>query len=180
MPRNQTSFTVFPIFVIFIFASLFNCERDDHKASDHPCHFPDADTENNLREPFTFKIIDALDFHNLVGIDKASLIHPDSVRLFDDKGNEIDPQPRLRSSDQEWIFENLPPYKDVPFNDPQALLNLNLRIFYLKPTYNDTDTLVIHFNKCLVLSIDYNGLNSSQPEGVPTSAGFYFRKKIKK
>ena len=154
--------------------SLSDCVNE-HAPTDHPCNFPDAQTENDLRSPFSFKILDAVTFVNIVGTTETFPIHPNDVKLYDSKWKEIDPKPRLRF-DGEWIFDNFTPYIDVPFNNPQALLDLENRKFYLQVSPEDVDTIVVHFNSCLVKEVMFNDLSTERPPIVPTSASFYFLK----
>ena len=157
--------------------SLSNCDPNNHKASDHPCHFPDAFTEANLRQGWTYKIIDKKTSQNLVGVTKTATIHADSVVLMDENLDVI--QRSYRYYIDNWIFDNLFFYKDVPFNDPDALLNLKERTFYLRTSYKDIDTIKILFKQCLINPpILFNGISANRPDNDPYSAGiaFYFKK----
>jgi hypothetical protein len=155
--------------------SLTDCNSNYEGPSNHPCHFPDANTENDLRDPFSFKILDSLTFKNIVGVTPDFRIHPDSVKLYDYNGIELDPMPRLRF-DNEWIFDNFPPYVNVSFNDPQSLLDLQKKTFYLKVNYYDVDTIEVLFKSCLVEKVLFDKRSTTQPQSIPSSASFYFRK----
>lgn len=160
----------------FVLLSFFGCNPNGHNTSTHPCNFPDDETGANLRSPFSFKILDKESFKNKVDtILSNDFIHPDSVLLYTDSFEEINPSPRFRF-DKEWIFDNFPPYTDVPFNDAQALLNLTNKIFYLQTSNNDLDTIEVKFNSCLVSEVTFNQRPTALPEGVQSSAGFYFLK----
>ena len=161
--------------LISLLGILQGCDPNNHNPTDHPCNFPDAGTENGLRNAFSFKILDKVTFKNVVDTLENSRIHPDSVRLFDSDWNEIDPKPRFRF-DNEWIFDNFPPYINVPFNNPQALLDLETLTFYLTTSNNDIDTIEVFFTSCLVAETYFNKLSAQRPENVQTSASFYFKK----
>jgi hypothetical protein len=163
--------------VVSLIIFLHACDPNSHKASDHPCNFPDAETENSLRSPFSFKILDLNTFENIVDTTANALIHPDSVKLYNADWLEIDPEPRFRF-DGEWIFDNFPPYLDVPVNDPEALLELDRKTFYLMTSFDDVDTVDVFFNSCLVTEVSFNKTSTERPESVPTSASFYFKKKF--
>jgi len=160
----------------FLCISVSSCDPNHHRPTNHPCNFPDAETENDLRSPFSFKILDAISFENIVGTSINHKVNPDSVKIFDKNWVEIDPKPRFRF-DNEWIFDNFPPYINIPFNDPQALLSLDEDTFFLSTVYDDVDTIKIIFNSCLVSEVFFNGIKADRPENVPTSASFYFKKK---
>ena len=174
------------VLVIICCCSLSNCDPNNHKASNHPCNFPNAETENSLREPWSYKIIDKVTSKNLVDTTRNASIHADSVILMDENLEVI---PSFRNGSvarlpyryyiDNWIFDNLTPYKDVPFNDPAALLNLKERTFYLRTAYNDIDTIKISFNQCLIKPpLSFNGsLNTGEPKNeISGYASFYFRK----
>ena len=76
---------------IIFCCSFSSCDPNNHKPTDHPCHFPDADTENNLRGAKWYKIIDKVTSENLVGTTKTSKIHVDSVVLMDENFKVIPP-----------------------------------------------------------------------------------------
>jgi hypothetical protein len=174
--------------VVFL-CSQSGCIRDIHGPSDHPCRFPDAYTENDLRSAWTYKIIDKATSENLVGTTKDAKIHADSVVLMDENFKAI---PSYRDANGQmarftyryyidnWIFDNMYPYIDVPYNDPNALLNLKERTFYLRTAYNDIDTIKISFNQCLINPpLSFNGsMNTDEPKNERYSgyASFYFRK----
>jgi len=168
---------------ISFFSALSNCDPNIHKASNHPCNFPDAVTENFLRSPIWYKIIDKVTSKNLVDTTKTAKIHADSVVLMDENFKVIPPAYGKNKIYEyyidNWVFTNLTPYEDVPFNDPDALLNLKERIFYLRTAYNDVDTIKISFKQCLINPpILFNNLNIDQPKNDPNQGGtgFYFRK----
>ena len=110
---------------------------------------------------------------------KGSVIHPDSVKLFNDKWVEINPEPRFRH-DEEWVFDNLPPYFDVPFNDNDALLDLDQKTLYLQINQDDIDTIEIHYEKCLVIEALFNQENTKRPQDDKSEVGvsFYFKKQF--
>ena len=165
------------LILILILCVVFSgCEPDLHEPSDHPCHFPDIFTEKNLRSPQWYKIIDKSTSLNLVDTTSDAIINADSVILLNDKFIEL-------SSSYEyvidnWVFTNLEVYKDVPFNDPQALLNLHEKTFFLRVSYNDIDTIRVVFKQCLIYEVFFNELDTNKPENDPHggSASFYFRK----
>jgi hypothetical protein len=171
---SKNSYYLLFLISITWLTSLSNCDPTNHSPSDHPCNFPDIDTENNLRSPWSFKILKNGTFENMVGVTK-NLIHPDSVKLYDKNLIEIDPKPRLRF-DNEWTFDNFPPYINVPFNDPKALLDLDEEVFYLKTNFEDIDTISVSFNSCLIMNVLFNGRLTERPASVNSSASFYFIK----
>src|SRR5690606_6202147 len=85
----------------FLCISVSSCDPNHHRPTNHPCNFPDAETENDLRSPFSFKILDAISFENIVGTSINHKVNPDSVKIFDKNWVEIDPKPRFRF-DNEW------------------------------------------------------------------------------
>lgn len=174
-----------PAISIVIFCCSFSgCDPNIHKPTDHPCNFPDVWTENFLRDPKAYKIIDKVTLENLVGTSKTSRIHADSVVLMDENMKVL--PPRFGKDKiyefliDNWVFTNLTPYTDVPFNDPDALLNLKERVFYLRTAYNDIDTIKISFEQCLVRPpVSFNGsTDTNEPinEKYDGYANFYFRK----
>ncbi|NOS90816.1 MAG: hypothetical protein HOP30_02735 [Cyclobacteriaceae bacterium] len=171
------------ISIVLFCGSLAGCDPNTHKASDHPCNFPDAETENFLRGPKAFVIIDKVTSENLVGTSKTSRIHADSVVLMDENRKVL--PPRFGKDKiyeyyiDGWIFTNLTPYSDVPYNDPSALLNLKERTFYLQTAYNDIDTIKISFKQCLINPpVLFNNQNTDRPTNDPSNGGgtFYFKK----
>jgi hypothetical protein len=142
-----------------------------------PCNILTEEELVGLRVPFSFKILDSKTYENLVDTFKESKIHPDSVKLFNHIWHEIDPEAKF-GIEEGWIFENLPPYIDVPFNDDNALLELSIKIFYLDVGKNDIDTIEVHFEKCVVKEVFFNQIDTKRPSTVPTSASFYFKKKL--
>ena len=168
---------------IIFCCSLSSCDPNNHKPTDHPCHFPDIWTENFLRDPKGYTIIDKITSQNIVGTTNKARIHPDSVVLMDVNFKVIPPgygkDKIYEYYIDGWIFSNLTPYIDVPFNDPDALLNLKERTFYLRTAYNDLDTIKISFKQCLIKPpVLFNNLNTDKPDNDPSQggAGFYFRK----
>ncbi|HNP17544.1 MAG TPA: hypothetical protein PKL31_03835 [Fulvivirga sp.] len=161
-------------FNIFMFCTFSSC---DNETVQHPCNFPDSETYANLREPFSFKILDSKQLTNIVDTTGIEKIHPDSVLLFTSDWIEINPKPRLRF-DGEWIFDNFPPYINVPINDPQSLLDLDEQTFYLRTSSNDIDTILVNYQNCLVIEVEFNKKSTSKPSGIPSSAGFYFLKNL--
>ncbi len=170
--------------IVLLCSSLSNCDPNQHKPSNHPCNFPDVWTENFLRSPKPYKIIDKVTSENLVGTTKTSRIHADSVVLMDENFKVLPP---AYGKDKiyeyyidNWIFTNLTPYIDVPFNDPDALLNLKERTFYLRTAYNDIDTIKIFFKQCLIKPpVSFNSsTDTTEPINKRYSgyATFYFRK----
>lgn len=159
------------LLVVFSFSSC-----DPHAPSDHPCNFPDAETENNLRAALTFKIIDGETGLNLVDTTQDAVIHTDSVVLYDVNFDTI-PRSYEYYIDN-WIFTNFYAYKDVPFNEPQALLELDERIFYLQTSNRDVDTIKVLFDQCLITEVLFNEKATSLPLNHPYSGGssFYFKK----
>jgi hypothetical protein len=158
---------------------------DPHKPLDHPCNFPDAETQNNLRSPWTYKIIDKVTFENLVDTTKTAVIHADSVVLMDENLQRLpfgyNRQEAYRYYIDNWIFDNLFPYNGMPgsWDDPQAYLNLEHRTFYLRTAYNDLDTIDIYFEQCLINPpILFNGRTTEEPDNEPNEgyASFYFKK----
>ncbi|HNP17543.1 MAG TPA: hypothetical protein PKL31_03830 [Fulvivirga sp.] len=163
--------------LILLISSFSGCDPNSHGPSDHPCNFPDAYTENDLRSPRSYKIIDKITSINLVDTTVDAIIHRDSVILMDENFDII-PQVYTYWVDN-WIFENLEIYKDVPFNDPQALLDLKERTFYLRTSSDDLDTIKIYFQQCLILEVLFNGQSTEQPLNSPhlgSGASFYFKK----
>jgi hypothetical protein len=171
------------VLAIIFCCSLSDCDPNPHKPSNHPCNFPDVWTENFLRDPKGYKIIDKLTSENLVGTTKTAKIHADSVTLMDENFKVIPPaygEDKIYEYYIDgWVFNNLAPYIDVPFNDPDALLNLKERTFYLRTAYNDIDTIKISFKQCLINPpVLFNKLNTDKPDNDPSQGGttFYFRK----
>ena len=162
---------------IILLSSLIACEKHKSLWELSPCEFPSEETLIGLRVPFSFKILDSKTFGNLVDTIKENAIFPYSIILYNDQWNEIDPKPKFGVEDG-WIFENLPPYIDVPFNDDDALLELNIKTFYLGIGMNDIDTIEVHFEKCLVKEVFFNKIDTKRPSIVPTSASFYFKKQF--
>lgn len=170
-------------FLALVANSISNCDPNQHKPSNHPCNFPDVQTENFLRDPKAYKIIDKATSQNIVGTTNTARVHPDSVVLMDENLKVLPPA-FGKSKIYEYyidgfVFTNLRPYVDVPFNDPDALLNLKERTFYLKTSFNDIDTIKISFKQCLINPpILFNGLDSFQPNNDISqgSVSFYFRK----
>lgn len=164
------------LIMLGLLASLSNCDPNNHAATDHPCNFPDADTENNLRGGKWYKIIDKTTSINLVDTTSNAIIHRDSVILYNDN-LEIIPSSYEFHIDN-WIFKNLKPYEGVPFNDPQALLDLKERTFYLRTAYDDYDTIRIIFRQCLTDQVIFNGQANSKPINDPHSGStsYYFKK----
>ena len=156
--------------------SLSNCVPDYRNASDNPCHFS-SNGDRDLRSPWDYKINDKKTSQSLVGVTKTATIHADSVVLMDEN---LDIIPRkYRYNYDSWIFENLIPYKDVPFNDPDALLNLKERTFYLRTSYKDIDTIKVFFKQCLINPpLLFNGISANRPDNDPYEGGvaFYFKK----
>jgi hypothetical protein len=120
---------------------------------------------------------------NLIGTSKTARIHADSVVLMDENLKVIPPAYGKDKIYEYYIdgyvFTNLAPYIDIPFNDPNALLNLKERTFYLRTAYNDFDTIKISFKQCLINPpILFNGFDSYQPDNDTSqgSASFYFKK----
>ena len=67
----------------------------------------------------------------------------------------------------------------MPFNDPDALLNLKERTFYLRTSYKDIDTIKILFKQCLINPpIFFNGVSANEPANEPYNgyASFYLKK----
>lgn len=162
---------------LFLIVCLFSsCDQNNHNASEHPCNFPDAETENNLTVPLSFKILDRLTLINLVDTTASAKIHIDSVHLYDEQFNEI-PQ-EVEYWIDNWTFKNFEPYIDVPLNDPQALLDLEERTFYLRTSIDDIDTINVYFEQCLLLKVLFNGQSTIQPQGEPYDgyASLYFLK----
>lgn len=166
------------LFIVFLCTSLSNCDPNDHSASDHPCNFPDVETEIDLRSPWTYKIIDKKTSKNLVDTTDDALIHRDSVILFDENFEAIPPSYEYYLDN--WTFDNFLPYYDLPllFDDPDAYLNLEQRTFYLRTAYNDLDTIDIFFEQCLVKEVLFNGVDTHQPMNHPYDGGtsLYFKK----
>lgn len=162
--------------IIILSTSLTDCDRGD--TPKHPCNFPDVETANNLLVPWSYKIIDKTTSVNLVDNKTNSTIHVDSVVLFDDNF-EIIPS-SYRYWIDNWIFENLTPYKGmaVPANDPKAYLDLKERYFFLRTSFNDIDTIKITFESCLVKTVLFNGRSTLQPANHQYDGGcsFYFKK----
>lgn len=152
---------------------------DPHKPSDHPCNFPDVQTENDLRVPWTYKIIDKVTSENLVDTTANAIIKADSVFLLDDNFQII--PPKYGYFLDNWVFENFLPYYGMqgPWDDPDAYLNLEHRTFYLRTSYNDIDTIDIYFEQCLVNHpVLFNGLTTEQPDNHTYDGGtsLYFKK----
>ncbi|HNT49314.1 MAG TPA: hypothetical protein PKK67_01910 [Cyclobacteriaceae bacterium] len=174
MKLTWKAFTI--IITVLLLSSFSGCDPNIHKPSDHPCNFPDLDAEINPRSPQWYKIIDKVTSVNLVDITTDAIIHRDSVVLYDDHFEEIPPSNRYFIDN--WVYTNLEPYKDVPFHDPQALLDLTERTFYLKTSYNDIDTIRIVYKQCLIHEIYFNGLDTRRPANDPHEGytTFYFKK----
>ncbi|HNP17545.1 MAG TPA: hypothetical protein PKL31_03840 [Fulvivirga sp.] len=164
------------VLAVLLISSFSSCDPNSHGPSDHPCNFPDAYTENDLRSPWTYKIIDKVTSVNLVDTTADAIIQLDSVRLMDENFEEIAPDYRYWIDN--WTFENFTPYKDVPFNDPQALLNLKERTFYLQTSHDDIDTIQTYFGQCLVIKVLFNGQPTLQPDNefYDGRTSFYFKK----
>lgn len=181
MSSNWRALTLF----IFIFLNclFLGCDPNAHKPSDHPCNFPDLDTERDLLAPWTYKIIDKNTSLNLVDTTKNAIIHADSVLLMDENLQPMLPTGlgyRYRYSIDNWVFYDFLPYNgmEVPFKDPQAYLDLEQRTFYLKTSKSDLDTIQIVFQQCLVFQVFFNGVSTGKPSNDPLSgsASFYFKK----
>jgi hypothetical protein len=167
------------ISICFILASCIGCDPNHHRPTDHPCNFPDAQTENNLRAPWNYKIIDKTSSINLVDTTADAVIHADSVILMDENFNHI--YSDYKYFIDNWIFYNLVPYIDIPFGEPDeadVLLNLDERTFYLQTAYDDLDTIQVYFNQCLIEKVLFNGLSTEEPDNDPNVGvtSFYFRK----
>ena len=162
----------------FLIISLPGCDPNNHSASDHPCNFPSALEENSLYTPWSYIIIDKTTLLSIVDTTKTAIIHRDSVLLYDENFTEITSSYEYSEFCPEWIFTNLATHINIPFNDPQALLDLKERTYYLQTSFNDMDTIDIFYSSCLVKSILFNGQNTSQPLNDPNICGasFYFKK----
>jgi hypothetical protein len=172
---NNYNMKTITIICILLLSSLIACEKNESRWEMSPCEFTSEEQLIGLRTPYSFKILDSKTFENLVDTIKEGAIHPKSVKLYNDKLDEINPQPSFWV-DNEWVLNNYPPYIDIPFNDDNALLELNKKIFYLTTRNNDTDTIEVYFEKCLVKEVFFNNLDTKRPSSVPTSASFYFKK----
>jgi hypothetical protein len=173
---DKTLSIVYLSLSVLLISSLSGCDPNGHGPSDHPCNFPDAQTENDLRSPWTYKIIDKATSVHLVDTSADAIIHLDSVVLMDENLDEI--EHRVRYLIDNWTFENFTPYKDIPFNDPQALLDLKERTFYLRTSFDDLDTIQIYFQQCLVLKVLFNEQPTLRPDNENYNGGtsFYFKK----
>ena len=167
--------------IVLLCCMLSGCDRHQ----DHPCNFPDVETENNLRSAWTYKIIDKVTSENLVDTTAGAIIQADSVILMDENFQklpfEYSREHAYRYLIDNWIFDNLFPYNGMPgpWNDPEAYLNLEHRTFYLRTAYDDIDTIEIYFEQCLIKPpILFNGLSTDQPDNDPNEgyASFYFKK----
>lgn len=174
--QNELRHSGGPILILILCVAFSGCDPNIHRPSDHPCNFPDFLSEKDLRSRRWYKIIDKSTSINLVDTTVGAVIHADSVILYDDKLNQQ--QSSYEYVIDNWVFTNLEPYKNVPFNDPQALLDLTEGTFYLKTAYNDWDTIHIIFNQCLIYDVKFNGQDTRKPKNDPNdgSSSFYFRK----
>jgi len=163
---------------VLIVSSFSGCDPNSHNPSDHPCNFPDLDTELGLRTPFPYKIIDKTTLLSLVDTTKDAIIHRDSVKLFDANFEEISSSYNNSGYCPDWEFNNLLLYKDVSYTDPQELLDLQERTFYLQTAFDDIDTIHVTFEQCLTISILFNGLDTYRPINDPAecSSSLYFKK----
>jgi hypothetical protein len=173
---NKSLSIVYLTLSVLLISSFSSCDPNSHGPSDHPCNFPDADTENELRSPWSYKIIDKITSVNLVDTTSNSIIHLDSVKLMDENFVEIESAPFFYLDN--WTFENFTAYKDVPFNNPEALLSLDERTFYLRTSFEDLDTIQIYFEQCLVLRVLFNGQSTLQPDNefYNGTTSLYFKK----
>jgi hypothetical protein len=166
------------IICILLLSSLIACEKNESRWEMSPCNFPSEEAFNDLRTGYSFKIIDAITFVNLVDTINAS-IHPDSVRLFDDHFKEIEISSYdLNQYRDEYIFGDFYPYESVPLNDDKALLELDTNTYYLSTSYNDIDTIVASFEQCLLKEFTFNNQSIFRPSGENSKNGasLYFKK----
>ena len=178
---KRIQFTGLVVGAILLCCMLSSCDRNQ----DHPCNFPDDETQNDLRSPWTYKIIDKLTSENLVDTTRAAIIHADSVVLMDENLQKL-PFAYSRECAYEyyidnWIFDNFFPYNGMlgPWDDPEAYLNLQHRTFYLRTAYDDVDTIEIDFEQCLVNPpVLFNGQMTEQSinDSYDGGTSLYFRK----
>jgi len=164
---------------IVLLSSLVACEKNKSLWEISPCGFTSDDELATLRESRSFKIIDSKTFKNIVDTVNVP-IHPDSVRLFDYEMNLITLEIREpKFSKKEWEFSFFP-YSGVPYNDDNALLDLNEKIFYLATSVNDLDTITEVFEKCRLVKVLFNDSNAERPQNDLSEGGvtYYFIKQF--
>lgn len=151
--------------------SITGCKKD----YTHPCNFPDEFTASTFRDRLSYKIIDESTLTNLVDTSKTASIHLDSVYLLTASLDTI--PTKYDYYIDNWAFQNFYAYYGVSV-DPQELLGLSHRVFYLRTSYDDLDTIDVYFNQCLIEKVLFNKKSTEVAFDEPYegSTSLYFRK----
>ena len=158
---------------------LLSCDGKSVIVDENGCEYDPV----NSCAGFSFSIVDAGSYENLVGKD-GQQIHPDSIIITNTRRDTMPRYFPWQLSDGWWIIAELDPFTEITcFNQCQSDSAFT-RTYYMYLGNGDTDTVDVFFPEMAQgPEVFFNGTTGNLPNDLPPEAGsgrssFWFRKEV--